>query len=162
MKEETNRGQTGVVESWRDIFKPWWRNQNSSCHLLSYALIKFFLSQDCAILPLRLCCFLAIQKTEVEAWGLTGTKVSQCAFLKKLPLDSHLNLRTPALAFVLVQCQPHGCQNWQQLVRQGEDAWLLERLSESSHARVTLVKSQQEQKLTEWLTGQGNDRTWIW
>ena len=41
------------------------------------------------------------------------------------------------MVFVLFQCQQHGCQNWQQLVRQREIAWLLARLRESSHARFT-------------------------
>ena len=39
-------------------------------------------------------------------------------------------------------------QQQQELVRQGEAAWLLERLRESSNARVTSVKSQQEDLLT--------------
>ena len=58
-------------------------------------------------------------------------------------------------AFVLFQCQQHCCQNWQQLVRQGEVAWLLERLRKTSYARVTLIKFQQKHGLTQWQNIQG-------
>ena len=45
----------------------------------------------------------------------------------------------------------------------GEVAWILEKLRESSHARVTSVKSHNEHWVTDWLilTRQGNDRIWV-
>ena len=49
-------------------------------------------------------------------------------------------------------------KTWQQLVRQGEVAWLLERSRKSSHARVTSMKSQQQEKLT----GGWTDKTRQW
>ena len=47
------------------------------------------------------------------------------------------------MAFVLFQHQQHDCQNWQQLVRQGEVVWIFQ-------ARITSIKSQQREKVTQW------------
>ena len=63
------------------------------------------------------------------------------------------------MAFLLFQCQQHGCQSKQQLVRQGEVTWLLERLFESSYARVTSIKSQQTDRLSDGRTRQ--PRQWL-
>ena len=63
------------------------------------------------------------------------------------------------MAFLLFRCQQHGCQSKQQLVRQGEVTWLLERLFESSYARVTSIKSQQTDRLSDGRTRQ--PRQWL-
>ena len=61
-------------------------------------------------------------------------------------------------AFVLFPCQQHGCQNWQQLVWQGEVAWIFTRqgyIKQVSHARVMKQVSRRalSDSLSDW---QGN------
>ena len=62
------------------------------------------------------------------------------------------------MVFVLFLWQQDGCQNWQQLVRRGcvtfgEAAWIFTRQGHISQVS--------QQGLTDWLTRQGNDRTWV-
>ena len=62
------------------------------------------------------------------------------------------------MAFALFWHRQHGCQNWHKLVRQWGVAWRLERLHESSHARVTSVMSHNE----DWLSDSGTDQARQW
>ena len=63
------------------------------------------------------------------------------------------------MAFVFFQCQQYGCQNWQQLIWEWEVAWRLERLRDSSHARVTSLKSQNGKDLRSY-SGTDKARQW--
>ena len=65
------------------------------------------------------------------------------------------------MVFVLFQCQQYDCQNWHQLVRQREVAWLFESLREySRHGHINQVSTTGEsERLTDKaMIGLGSDK----